>query len=323
MTGERLGPDTGDPRTFTTFEQLLEAFHTQFEAVTNQIFLFKNADLPLYAQVPCPLLSAFYQGCIQRGLDINEGGVKYCTHTTAMVGVPNVGDGLAAIKKTVYDDHTLTMDRVLALLDRDLEGDDEALYLLKKAPKFGNNDPYVDRLTRDLLARSCDFLNRHATYAGIRTRSACLTMTINIPLGAVVGALPDGRKAGEPLSEGGISPHQGRNTSGVVSTLASVAGLDQIKLSHGSILNVRVSEAAVKTPENLRKFAGMLRTFCETGGDLVQFNFISQATLLEAQKHPEQYRDLLVRVATYSAYFVELSPQLQADLLQRTEFEGI
>lgn len=323
MTGEQLGPRTGDPRDFKTFDQLIEALFKQFEALINKAFIFKNADLSLYAQVPCPLLSSLYEGCIQRGKDINEGGVKYIRHATSFVGVPNVGDGLAAIKKTVYDDKTLTMDRVLRLLDNNLEGDDQALYLLKKAPKFGNNDPYVDTITRDVLARACDYVKQHTTYAGIRTAPACLTMTVNIPLGAMVGALPDGRKAGEPLSEGGISPHQGRNTSGVTSTMASVASLDQVRLTHGSILNIRISEGAINCEERLRKFASLLRTFCETGGNLVQFNFVSSQTLRDAQKHPERYRDLLVRVATYSAFFVELSPELQDDIISRMEFGEI
>ena len=323
ITGEKIGVETGDPREFKSFEQLLEAFHTQFEAMANKIFFFKNVDLPLYAQVPCPLLSSFYEGCMQRGLDINEGGVKYITHSTGLSGVPNVGDGLAAIKKTVFDEGRLTMDRIITLLDNNLDGDPEALFLLKKAPKFGNNDPYVDNITRDVLARSCDFLLQHSTYAGIKTTPACLTMTVNIPLGTMVGALPGGRKAGEPLSEGGISPHQGRNVSGVTSTMASIAALDQVKLTHGSTLNIRISENALKDADSVRRFASMLRTFCETGGNLVQFNFVDGATLQAARKDPEKYRDLLVRVATYSAYFVELSPELQEDILSRAEFSAV
>ncbi|MGI5971651.1 MAG: glycyl radical protein [Oscillospiraceae bacterium] len=323
ITGERLGANTGDPRNFKSFDELLEAFFIQFEYITNRILLFKNVDLPLYAQVPCPLLSAFYKGCAQKGLDINEGGVKYCTHSTGISGVPNVGDGLAAIKKTVFDDKILTMDRVINLLDNNLEGDDEALYLLKKAPKFGNNDTYVDNITREVLKRACDYLMRHTTYAGIKTTPACLTMTINIPLGRMVGALPGGRKAGEPLSEGGISPHQGRNTSGVTSTMASVAALDQVKLTHGSILNIRISEAALKDKVSIKKFASLVRTFCEMGGNLVQFNFVSSEVLRDAQANPDKYRDLLVRVATYSAYFVELSPELQNDIINRAEFGAV
>ena len=148
-------------------------------------------------------------------------------------------------------------------------------------------------------------------------------MTGNIPLGWAVGALPDGRKAGAPLAEGGISPHQGRNVNGPTATLSSVAKLDQIKLSNGSILNMRLSPGAIKDREKMMKFISMVRTFCETGGDLVQFNFIDNEMLRDAQKHPKKYKDLLVRVATYSAYFVELSPELQNDIIERVQFEEL
>ena len=245
------------------------------------------------------------------------------THTSAFAGAPNVGDSLAAIKKTIYDDRSLSWPRLLELLDHDLEGDPQALALLRRVPKFGNNDPYVDDLFRDVLARSCDFLHSHTAYAGVATTAACLAMTISVAFGHITGALPDGRKAGIPLAEGGISPYQGRNTSGVSSTLASVAALDQTRLSHGSILNLRISKKAVESERNLEKLADALRIFCETGGDLVQFNFVDTNTLRDAQQHPERYRDLLVRVATYSAYFVELSRELQDDIIARFEFSDI
>ena len=323
VNGERLGIDLGDPRDLTSFEELTSAFEKEFEYVMNKLFYFKNADLSLYEQMPCPLLSSFYEGCIESGMDINENGVKLTTHTSAFVGAPNVGDSLAAIKKTVFDDKTLTMDRILKLLDNNLEGDDEALYFLKKAPKFGNNIPYVDDITRDVLAKSCDFLHRHRSYRGVKTTAGALAMTINIPFGHATGAQPDGRKRDMPLSEGGISPYQGRNTAGFTSTLASVAHLDQVRLSHGSILNVRISGKAVSTEDGLSKFADALITFCETGGNLVQFNFVDNEVLKDAQKRPELYQDLLVRVATYSAYFTELSKDLQDDIIRRYEFEEL
>lgn len=323
VTGQQLGIDLGDPRDFATFEALADAFEREFEYVMRRLFYFKNADLSLYEQMPCPLLSSFYEGCMERGLDINENGVRLTTHTSAFVGVPNVGDSLAAIKKTIYEDKSLTWDRLLRLLDNNLEGDDEAVYLLRRVPKFGNNQPYVDDLTRDVLARSCDYLHTHTSYRGVKTTAACLAMTINIPFGHVVGAQPDGRKRDMPLSEGGISPYQGRNTAGFTSTLASVAHLDQVKLSHGSILNARLSAKAVASPAGIGKFADALLAFCETGGDLVQFNFVDGQVLRDAQIHPERYRDLLVRVATYSAYYVELSRDLQDDIIRRYEFDRI
>ncbi|MCR5784486.1 MAG: hypothetical protein K6G40_02445 [Eubacterium sp.] len=322
-TGDQLAKDLGDVRDFKTYEELENAFEEEFESLMETLLYYKAADLSLYELLPCPLLSSFYEGCTEKGIDINEYGVYMTTHSTGITGAPNVADSLAAIKKTIYDEKTLDWDRLLKLLDNNLDGDDEALTLLKKAPKFGNNIAYVDDILHDILARSCDYLQTFTSFKGVKCTPACLSMTISIPFGHVVGALPDGRRAGEPLSEGGISPHQGRNTSGITSTLASVAHLDHTKLSHGSILNIRASRKAVDSPENLKKFSALLKVFCETGGDLVQFNFIDSETLLDAQKHPENYKDLLVRVATYSAYYTELSKELQNDIIARFEFESV
>jgi len=148
-------------------------------------------------------------------------------------------------------------------------------------------------------------------------------MTANIPLGYAVGALPDGRKAGEPLSEGGISPFQGRNVSGPTATMMSVAKLDHIKMTNGSVLNMRFNPDALKDEAKMRKFATLIRTYLESGGFFVQFNIVTTEMLKDAQKDPEKYKDLLVRVSTYSAYFVELSKALQDDIIARMEFQEI
>lgn len=324
MTGEQLGPKTGDPRNFKSYEEVLNAYKQQLEALLPIGLLYKNADLQLYSQTPVPFQSGLYKNCIKNGVDINCGGAyPYVTHTTGLIGAPNVGDSLAAIKKVVFEDKKITMEQLIDALDGNFEGAEDIQYMLKRAPKFGNDIDYVDSITKEILIHACDLLRKHKTYAGIKSTAACLTMTANIPLGWAVGALPDGRKAGEPLSEGGISPHQGRNVCGPTATMRSVAKLDQVKLSNGSILNMRFSPSAVKDADKMKKFATLIRTFCETGGNLVQFNFIDNELLRDAQRNPEKYKDLLVRVATYSAYFVELSPELQNDIINRIEFEEI
>jgi len=321
-TGEQVGPRTGDPRSFRDFQQLLDAFETQFEAMADISFQYKNADMRLYGEeTPCPMLSAYYGACMERGVDLYQVGTyPYATHATPLCGIANVADSLAAIKKLVYDEKKITMDELLRALDRDYVGEERILSLVRGAPKFGNDIDEVDLLIRDVVARSCDYLAGHVTYRGRRSSAASVAMTSNITYGSVLGATPDGRRAGEPLAEGGISPHQGRNRSGITATFNSVAKLDQVKLTNGSILNVRMSYDSVKDEEGLLKFARILRAFFENGGNLAQFNFTSNAMLRDAQKHPEQYKDLLVRVATYSSYFVELSPTLQDNIIGRTEF---
>lgn len=320
-TGERLGAETGDPRTFTSYEQVREAFMAQFRHLMRVTFLFKNTDMEMFGtHSACPLLSSFYPACYEKGIDIYQGGTyPQLSHTTGLGCLANVGDSLAAIKKVVFDDQRVTMARLCDALDANFEGYEDVRHLLLKAPKFGNDDDYVDLLLRDVLTEMCHFIKQFKIYKNARNSTSSITMTANIPYGAILGATPDGRKAGEPLAEGGISPHQGRNVSGVTSTFRSVAKLDQVLLANGSILNVRVSPELVKNSEGLRNFAHMLRTFFERGGNLVQFNFTSNEMLREAQKFPEKYKDLLVRVATYSAYFTELSPELQNNIIERSE----
>jgi choline trimethylamine-lyase len=321
--GMQVGPQTGDPRTFKSFEEVVEAFHRQYEAMLQVSFLYRYQDMLLLAtDTPCPLLSSFLDSCLEKGVDIyNVGTYPYATHTTGLGGVADVGDSLAAIKKVVFDDRKITMETLIKALDNNFEGFEEVRHLLQKAPKFGNDDDHVDLILKEVLARSCDYSRQFKTYKDRKCTTSSLTMTANIPFGAGMGATPDGRKAGEPLAEGGISPHQGRNISGATATLNSVAKLDQVKLTNGSILNMRISPGTVKDNNALRKFTAMIRTFFENGGNLVQFNFTDNKILRDAQKHPENYKDLLVRVATYSAYFIEISPELQDNIIERIELE--
>lgn len=323
ITGERIGPETGDPSKFISFDEVVEAYKKQVEYMLSVVFLYKNADMQLYAQVPVLFQSSLFKNCIDKGLDIYEGGAHpYHTHYTSIAGSANVGDSLAAIKKVVFDDRSITMEHLIDALDKNFEGEEKTLHLLKKAPKFGNDDEYVDLLLKDILIHLCDKIREHRCFGGLKSVANGVSMTANIPLGYIIGALPDGRKAGEPLSEGGMSPYQGNNVSGPISTMRSIAALDQIKLS-GSILNMRFNPDAVKDEPKMKKFTALLRTFCESGGNLVQFNFVDNKMLKEAKVKPEEYKDLIVRVATYSAYFVELSPELQDDIINRTQFEDL
>ncbi|MCR4443345.1 MAG: formate C-acetyltransferase/glycerol dehydratase family glycyl radical enzyme [Peptococcaceae bacterium] len=323
QTGKQIGPKTGDPAMFRTFEEVMEAYKKQVEHMLSVVFLYKNADMKLFAEVPVVFQSALFHHCLEKGLDIYQGGTHpYHTHITAIAGAANVGDSLAAVKKVVFDDRQITMRQLVSALEKNFEGEERIRHLLQQAPKFGNDDDYVDLILKDVLIHACDTIRKHKSFAGRQSVASTVAMTANIPLGWVVGALPDGRKAGEPLSEGGISPYQGRNVSGPTPTMKSVAKLDQIKL-RGSILNMRFNPDAVKDEPKMRKFVSLLRTFCEIGGNLIQFNFVDTQMLKDAQKNPEKYKDLLVRVATYSAYFVELSPELQNDIINRTEFEEV
>lgn len=325
ISGERIGLPTGDPRAFTEFEQVWEAFCTQTKYFIGAAAVMTNEDRANFAEYfPLPLQSALFRGPMERGKDIYSGGTgRYARQSVSFAGAPNVGDGLAALKKTVFEEKRLSMARVIDALDANFEGYDDVRHLLERAPKFGNGDPYVDKLVDQVLVFSSDTLGSYLGKCGTPLISAAATITANVPLGYGVGALPGGRLAGTPIAEGGISPHQGRNQSGPTATMRSVAGLTHTKLTNGSVLNMRFDPDTMKNQAGMEKFTDLLRTYLLGGGFFVQFNIIDTQTLRDAQQNPEKYRDLLVRVATYSAYFVELSPEMQEDIINRMEFKSL
>lgn len=325
LTGERIGLPTGDPRSFMSYDTLWDAFKKQCDYILRMAISSRNADRRIYAEnVPTPLHSAMMEKCFETGIDVVDIGDKmFSTESQGAVGVPNVGDSLAAIKKLVFEEKKYSMDELLNALDANFTGCDKLRADLIDAPKYGNDIDYVDGIVNDVLEYAASILESCEGIAGTMHTLAAMAGTGNFVMGSKVGALPDGRLAGKPLSEGGIAPSQGRNVSGPTASMRSVAKLNHVAVCGGSVYNMRFNPAAVDTDEKMRKFAMMLRTYCETGGFHIQFNFLSADTLRAAQENPKQYRDLLVRVATYSAYFVELSKQVQDDIIAKTEFQTV
>jgi formate C-acetyltransferase len=325
LTGEQIGPKTGDPRKFNSYEEVWNAYKKQVEAAIPVAVMLRNADRKLYAEFcPTPFQSAIYPSCIKRGIDITKGGTApYASQAMMVVGTPNVGDSLAAIKKAVFEDRKLSIERLVAALDNNFEREEEVLHLLEGCPKFGNDDDYVDSIVCDIVDHFSNEIRKYESLPGIAGNAAALALTSNIPLGQIVGALPDGRKAGAPFADGGISPCQGKNISGPTSTMRSVAKIDHVKLSGGCVLNMRFNPDVVENESKRRKFVSLIKAFFATGGSFVQFNIVDTETLRDAQRNPAKYRDLLVRVSTYSAYFVELSKELQEDIIARMEIQGV
>ena len=324
LTGKKLGPETGDPRTFCSFEQLWDAFCRQAEALIPLCTVYKNTDKQLYAEyAQQPFQSALLQGTLARGRDLTDGGTDYTSFSMSLAGAPNVGDSLAAVKKLVFEEKSLSMAELVDALDRNFEGDDELLHRIEQVPKFGNNIPYVDELVNRVLKTCSAIATRQKGWRNADSGIAAASITANIGLGEIVGALPDGRLAGTPISEGGISPYQGRNTSGPTATMMSVAHLDNLSFTNGAVLNMRFSADLLKNETDYLRFAQMILAYLEEGGVLVQFNFVDTKTLLDARKRPDHYRDLLVRVATFTSYFVELSPPLQDDIINRLAFNSL
>lgn len=324
LTGKKLGPETGDPRSFHSFEQVWEAFCRQAEALIPLCTVYKNTDKQLYAEyAQQPFQSALMHGTLERGRDLTDGGTDYTSFSMSLAGAPNVGDSLASIKKLVFEEKYLTMAELLDALDRNFAGKEELLHRIEQVPRFGNNLPYVDTLVDRVLKTCSAIATRQKGWRGADSGAAAASITANIGLGEIVGALPDGRLAGTPISEGGISPHQGRNISGPTATMMSVAHLDNRSFTNGAVLNMRFSADLLKNESDYLRFAQMILAYLEAGGVLVQFNFVDTETLMAARKNPDSYRDLLVRVATFTSYFVELSPPLQDDIINRLEFRSL
>lgn len=325
MGGDQIGPRTGDPADFKTFEDLWVAYTRQVAALVRDAVIQLNPMRQIFAELaPTPFQSALYPKCIEQGLDITAGGTNpYSTMGFWVCGIPNVGDSLAVIKRLVFDEKKVSMARLCEALAKDFEGEDELLHLIKQVPKYGNDDDYPDMMVNKVLQHLDEEVSKYTVWGGSRLTVAAGAIVSNIPFGKAVGALPDGRRVGLPLSEGGISPYQGRNVSGPTSTMRSVAKLDLTRASGGAVLNMRFNPDGLKDDSKMKRFAQMLKTFCSTGGDLIQFNIVSSQTLRDAQAHPEDYRDLLVRVATYSAYFVDVPLEMQNDIIARVEFEEL
>jgi len=325
ITGEMIGVQTGDPRTFKTYDDVYEAYKKQVEYFLNVVVLVRNTDRKLFAEyLPTPFQSVGFQSCIDRGVDITNGGTApYITDGVSVVGAPNVADSLAAIKKVVFEDKKITLSRLLEALDKDFEGEDEILSLVTKAPKYGNDDDYVDDIMIDIFDHFGKVLTRYKGADNSRFAVSSYVASGNLMLGAGVGAQPDGRKSGTSLCEGGLSPYPGRNVSGSTSTINSVTKLDIVKMSAGAALNMKFNPDALKDATKMQKFASLIRTYFDKGGYHVQFNIVSTEMLKDAQRHPEKHRDLLVRVATYSAFFTQLGPECQQEIIDRIEFQDI
>jgi pyruvate formate-lyase/glycerol dehydratase family glycyl radical enzyme len=325
VTSEKLGPQTGDPRTFASYNDVWEALKKQIAFQIREMIPLRISYAKIFAEYcQYPFTSCFYEPCVENGIDWSDGGTApYNTYVIWVAGSADAGDSLAGMKKLVFDDRKITMDQLITALDNNFEGYTDIQNMLFTAPKFGNDIDYVDNIVNNIIEFTANEASKYTSFEGTVSNIAAGTTTTFLPFGYKVGALPNGRKKTEPLADGGISPAQGRNVSGPTSTMRSVLKVDNLNMTGGSVLNMRFNQSALKDTAKIRKFAALLRTYFENGGHLVQFNVTDNATFRAAQKDPDKYRDLLVRVATYSAYFVDLSKELQDDIIARTEFQDI
>jgi pyruvate formate-lyase/glycerol dehydratase family glycyl radical enzyme len=317
-SGRQLGPRTGDVRAFTSFDQLVQAYRAQLGYFVDMKIEGNNAIERLYAsELPAPFMSLLMDDCIAKARDYHDGGPRYNPTYIQGVGMGTLTDALTAVKYHVFDKGTLGMDELLVALDADFDGFERLRQtLLNRTPKFGNDDEYADAVAEQVFEAYYGTLDGRPNTKGGRYRVNLLPTTVHIYFGSRVGALPGGRKAGAPLSDG-ISPTQGADRRGPTAVMRSAARIDHARTG-GTLLNMKFAPHVLEG-EGLDRLVSLIRGYFRLGGHHVQFNVIDAKTLREAQQAPHEHRNLIVRVAGYSDYFVDLGRALQDEIISRTE----
>ena len=318
QSGQQLGLKTGDPRDFKTYEELWDAFARQLHYMADVKVRGNNVIEKLYAQyMPAPCLSIVTNDCIKKGKDYNNGGSRYNTRYIQGVGIGTITDCLAAIKYNIYDNHNFTMDELLKAMDDNFEGHEEILNMVtNKTPKYGNDDDYADDIMKEVFRLYRDDITGRPTMSGGQYHVDMLPTTCHIYFGEVIGATANGRRAHKPVSEG-ISPEKFADTHGPTAVIKSCAKMDHCSTG-GTLLNQKFTPSALAGDTGLENLASLIRTYFAMDGHHIQFNVFDKQTLLEAQKHPDDYKDLIVRVAGYSDYFRNLDEELQNEIINRT-----
>lgn len=318
--------ETGDIREFQTYEELEDAFIRQEQYILRMAFRQQYVANRVHARhFASPLGSSLHDLCMKNGQDLHEekidGGIDIGFFD--FIGYGTAADSLAAIKKTVYDEKTLSWEQVLHALEVNFKGEEMVRQRLIHAPSYGNDDPYVDQIAKRIDRAAVDYASKNAEYLGIKMDLRYVSQSANVPFGKVVGATPNGRFAGAAVADGS-SASQGADQKGPTSVLMSNYRTKNTDYANRAsrLLNVKFSPSAVNGREGLEKIAAFIKAWCYLKLWHLQFNIINRETLLKAQKDPDSYRSLLVRVAGYSAYFVELTPDLQMDIIQRTEHDS-
>ena len=318
-TGKRLGLKLGMAEDFQTFDDLYQAFEKQMKHLIDVKVRGSNVIEQIYARyMPAPFLSVITNDCISKGMDYNAGGARYNTSYIQGVGIGTIADSLSAIKLHVYEKKTFTMAQLMEALAADFEGHDWVLaQVTNRAPKYGNDDDYADDLMRRVFRSYLNGVTGRRNTRGGVYRVNMLPTTCHVYFGEVMGASPNGRKAGKPLSEG-ISPTQGADTHGPTAAIRSAAKMDHL-MTGGTLLNQKFTPPVVAGEAGLNHMADLVRAYFDLDGHHIQFNVVDRKTLRDAQAHPDEYKDLIVRVAGYSDYFHNLSRALQDEIIDRTE----
>lgn len=319
ITGKKLAPDAGGLDTYRTYEELEAALEKQISYFIEKMVLCHNATDSTHGEMlPSPLLSGVVEGCVDSGTDVTQGGAKYNSSGIQFVQVANLIDSLAVLKNLVFGGK-LSRKRLLEQLRNDYADEAVRRMVVEEVGKYGNDLAGIDYIAEKWIAFFDRELHRYQNVRGGNFHVGLYTVSSHVPMGANVGASCDGRRAGTPLADGGISPSAGYDRLGPTAVLKSASALDYSILSNGTLLNMKFSASMFDGEGARARFYALLRSFVRLGIHHVQFNVVSREELLNAQKDPEKYRNMLIRVAGYTAYFVELDEGLQNEIIRRTE----
>jgi pyruvate formate-lyase/glycerol dehydratase family glycyl radical enzyme len=321
-TGKKIGLKTGDPVEFKSYEELFEAFKKQLHHFVDIKVKGNNIIERLYADyLPAPFLSLLIDDCIAKGKDYHDGGARYNTSYIQGVGLGTMTDVLSSLKYNVFDKKSVRMEELLKALKNNFKEDEPLRQrLLNKTPKYGNDDDYADEIMRSVFEAYYQEVTGRPNAKGGIYQINLLPTTVHVYFGRVTGATPDGRKASEPLSEG-ISPVQGADRNGPTAVIKSASKMDHVRTG-GTLLNQKFTPQLLADEDGIDKLAHLIRSYFKLDGHHIQLNVVSAGMLREAQKHPEKYRDLIVRVAGYSDYFIDVGVDLQNEIIKRTEHES-
>ncbi|KGJ48287.1 MULTISPECIES: trans-4-hydroxy-L-proline dehydratase [Paraclostridium] len=319
MTNKKLGIETGDPNNFKSYEELFNAFKSQLNHFVEIKVKGNNVIERIYSKhMPAPLMSVIVDDCIKTAKDYNAGGARYNTKYIQGVGIGTITDSLTSIKYNVFDKKKFNMSELLEALKNNFNGY-EAIYnmVVNKTPKYGNDDDYADDLMQDVFNSFYNEVTGRKSPMGAEYRINMLPTTCHVYFGEVMGASANGRLSQKPLSEG-ISPEKGGDTNGPTAVIKSCSKMDHLKTG-GTLLNQRFAPAVVQGEEGLENMSNLVRAYFNMDGHHIQFNVFDKNVLLAAQKNPDEYKDLIVRVAGYSDHFNNLSRALQDEIIGRTE----
>ncbi|NLO83029.1 MAG: hypothetical protein GX094_08245 [Clostridiales bacterium] len=323
LTGVQMGPKTGDVSEFKTMDDFMEALKKQMVfGASEYMARFRNENDRYnkinYAQ---PFLSCFCRCCIERGLDINDGGALYpSVHGAGCMGIATVADSLAAIEDVVFNKKEVSLSTLRDALIADFKGYEELQAKLLKAPKYGNNDDFVDKYAVWYVEIHDEIFSKYCTRDGGPIYIAIASNISNIPAGREIAATPDGRNSRQPISDA-ASPMRGMDKNGPTAVVQSVSKPDYTKVSCGTVLNQKYSPSMFSNPENRKKLRELIKVYFRKGGQEIQINSVSRDVLIDAMEHPENYKNLVVRVSGFSAYYTCLDRSVQNDILERTEHE--